>query len=320
MFFLFFLGFLGNMLGSLFSGAKAFGASAGRGFMGVPHPGAGVVGGPAPTITSRLGSMFGGKVATGLGGLGSGISSAISGTLARRLQTRMSPNPGDELRKNMDRAYPGTNPWERLGSGGGGLGSVSAVSKQLRASASIKDRELTTAKEVAKINARSHLGSTLGVHDPSTLNRMEGFIEGRGMDRGASAIPSRGRVDQSNALANLNNAATRLAELKLKIDQIPFERFSRTADRELQRFGILVKNIHKVVPLQMLDKFIPGIAKTLGVDTGLRGPSFIAAVNESFKAPLLRRSGPRPQKLRMIDRGDQGYPDMKRKSSIGPKP
>lgn len=129
------------------------------------------------------------SVLQGVGsGIGAGVSGAISGHLGKALGPSTNINfpeqrdPVQDARDMipvykdmMDELYPGTTPWERLGSGGGGVGSMGGTaiegsterSKQnqnraiqesgLSQALQLKHTELANARNIAKIQAQANV-------------------------------------------------------------------------------------------------------------------------------------------------------------------
>lgn len=96
------------------------------------------------------------------GGSGSGYGDAffqdlfnrLSGSVVDKAGTEFDraigiPSPGDKTRKYFKEAFPGTTPWEQLGSPGASAGVQQANVR----------RETNTAKEIAKIQANAQVKS-----------------------------------------------------------------------------------------------------------------------------------------------------------------
>lgn len=62
--------------------------------------------------------------------------------------------PGDRTRKFMQRAFPGTTPWEQLGGGGAGYGSANVTAKNQER---MQQKELQSREKIARIQARAHV-------------------------------------------------------------------------------------------------------------------------------------------------------------------
>jgi len=87
--------------------------------------------------------------------IGGGVTQGFSGAFGGRAGTELGNaifggprGPGKDAKDALDEMYPGTNPWERLGAGGGGTGGIEAANTQ----AKIQQK---TATQVATIQANA---------------------------------------------------------------------------------------------------------------------------------------------------------------------
>lgn len=92
---------------------------------------------------------------------------------------------GEQQRAYMDQAFPGTNPWERLGQSSA-LSPVEVAqeqrktqSKQLQVQERIANKQMATQERVAQIGAGATKFATAFRHGPEGLRAMEQADEGR---------------------------------------------------------------------------------------------------------------------------------------------
>ena len=113
-------------------------------------------------FSSLLGGVFGQKL---LGGLGGGIGGGIGGAIGQRFADLITPPQtaaqlGRDAASYYNNAFPGTNPWERLGSS-----QSSGVSE--RAIAKRQERATTTSANI----------SASGVRDQANIHTAGGFAK-----------------------------------------------------------------------------------------------------------------------------------------------
>ncbi len=107
--------------------------------------------GLAKTAVTGAATAFGGPIAGAAGGM---VADKIFGI----------PNPGktggalgSDARAYMDQAYPGTNPWERLGAPGYNAAGVESAKQTGRVQQKMQARQLGTQVQVAQIAAGAHV-------------------------------------------------------------------------------------------------------------------------------------------------------------------
>lgn len=156
-----------------------------------------------------LPKMFGGvsqRQGFDLGGsLGSGIVSQMPGMSVGALS-------GEQARKFMNEAYPGTNPWERLGAGGG-----NAVGSQVSSHRHQKDlqrKDLASKERVAKIQADASMRSAAIPLGPAAVNAIAkgtGGVDHYGdydsaVNQGRDLVPFRQQNLSADALSKVGKA------------------------------------------------------------------------------------------------------------------
>ena len=214
-------GLLGSSIGSLFGKG---GQSAGEG-----------VSGPTSEAASKAG-IFGShppgedNFFEGLGAQTGSALQAIPGQiLSGKVHSSMS-------KKHMDKLYPGTNPWERLGAGGAGASQASAAMSQQQTAIKMKREELRNQKQIAELQARKDR-DVAAMQTQATVNAahigQQAALEGTAIQRQmapAQIFQARHMGEQARSQASLNDvrrdiekAFAPLRETLLALD-IPLKR------------------------------------------------------------------------------------------------
>ena len=85
---------------------------------------------------------------------------------------------GQLQKEFMDAAYPGTNPWERLHSGGGGQASpASIVASEMRNSRDMQSREFFQQKAITEMNNRASVISSSAPLGPQAMQTALGALK-----------------------------------------------------------------------------------------------------------------------------------------------
>lgn len=107
-----------------------------------------------------------------LGALGKSIMEGFASSVGRRavnygeqkilgIPAPQQPKTGAALgidqRAAMDQAFPGTNPWERLGAPGYAGAGVEAAKQTGKVQQKMQDKELSTRRQIANIQADAHV-------------------------------------------------------------------------------------------------------------------------------------------------------------------
>ena len=142
-----------------------------------------------PFLTSVGSSLLGGAKT----GLQTGVQSAMTDLSSTAMSGLMSkipgiPSPGgasagDQAKKYMDAAYPGTNPWEQLGSGGGGSAQIESAKLQTSLQQKMQAKELATRERIANIQADATVQSAATSAGPQAV------ASALGTRRGAPPAP-----------------------------------------------------------------------------------------------------------------------------------
>lgn len=143
---------------------------------------------------SSIGGFLGKAGKSITGGLQSGISEGISGLVGRGINMgidALGPSQarqGRDYAEFMEGAFPGTNPWERLGSSAGGGGQAIQKSRQkaerrnvdVQASSQRRNIDVQTSKdlEIARIHAKVSAGEHGKYYGSSSIGPLAQFYTG----------------------------------------------------------------------------------------------------------------------------------------------
>lgn len=126
------------------------------------------------SVIKGIGNAF--KTISGAGSAIQGAGEAFGGITGIPMPWQKSMGQrGKELADFMNNAYPGTNPWEQLGAGGGGAGSVSVQESQEKHQKTMQRAELATREKVAKIQANASTTSAAIAHGPKAVSGVDQF-------------------------------------------------------------------------------------------------------------------------------------------------
>ena len=137
---------------------------------------------PFGKILGALATSVGPKIMEGLvGKMGGGQEYAQAAGSAVPALTKIAgiPTPGtgaqlgEDAAAYFDKAFPGTNPWERLGSSYGGAG-VEAARTTTKSQEKMQVKELRTREKIAKIQAGATTEAAAIAHGPSAVTSISG--------------------------------------------------------------------------------------------------------------------------------------------------
>ena len=174
--------------------------------------------------------QIGRGVDMGAGGSGE-FGMAMGGQLDDAIQGSKSPRErgkeaGEAQAAFMDAAYPGTNPWERLGTGQGGATAGSVTPQQTEMQERIADKTLSTQRQNVATQAYASMAGKMmdnyPASGPSLIARLAGFGE-----------PDRGHQDR-----------------------FAFEKDARSFALELQRAGVNVQRFNAVTQAQSVQNAV----------------------------------------------------------------
>ncbi|AJK28292.1 putative minor spike protein [Eel River basin pequenovirus] len=136
---------------------------------------------PFGKILGALATSIGPKLIEGLAGkagLSSGMAEAAGSAVPAMTKIAGIPLPGhgamagQDAAAFMDKAYPGTNPWERLGANAGA--SIGAAEKTTKSQERMQEKELATRKQVARIQAGATTEAAAIAHGPDAVTSISG--------------------------------------------------------------------------------------------------------------------------------------------------
>lgn len=189
----------------------------------------GYAGEGAPEIGRAAGEKIGGRRWGGVtGAIGSGIGQWIKSGLTKPGPT--GAQAGQQSLDYMNAAYPGTNPWERLGTSGQGAPLMIADRQQksqqriargqVAAQTSISAKVVSKDLEVAKIHGKAVAVNNAGTIGIANIKPMGDYITGEDTARSGVSGVSTQRV---SALAQEMDAWTRNNLAILKETQVAAE-------------------------------------------------------------------------------------------------
>ncbi|AJK28269.1 putative minor capsid protein [Eel River basin pequenovirus] len=178
-----------------------------------------------------------------LGALGSsgGPLSSIGPMIGKIAGIPMPGDPrtgadlGKDARAYFDEAFPGTNPWERLGSSYGG-GAVEVAKQQTKSQEQLQARELRTREKIAKIQARAQTTSAAVAHGPEAVTALDSFsrtgrvgnfntpttIAWKKLQPELDNIAADTRLKQTGAYKNMQEAMLTGAKGAIEKAKVPF--------------------------------------------------------------------------------------------------
>ena len=137
-----------------------------------------LVGALASTVAPALVKGFGQKM---------GLSGEMAGSMGQAIpaMTKIAgipmPGTGHQLGQDtadfLKSAYPGTNPWEQLGSGGQ-QGAVEVADRNIKGQKEMQDKELETRETIARIQADATTQSAAIAHGPDAVTSISGYRSG----------------------------------------------------------------------------------------------------------------------------------------------
>lgn len=235
-----FLKSLGKIGKGLIGGAgKVLGGLGGvAGGLGIPIPG--------------LGQIFGPELAGKLPGIAGGLGNILSGGLGISQafgDTGISPSEegrraGKAHRAFLEEAYPGTNPWERLGTGQAG-GQAQIASDERKLKDRMNDKTLSTQRDIARQNAMAAVGPAVIKENPNAASEVFEAVQKGGGSIGPNAqgalserqfgLESKVRnieaaAKAADADANQMNALTNRMRQMLESDKFNFEAAVKQAE------------------------------------------------------------------------------------------
>lgn len=138
---------------------------------------------PFAQMAAALGTTLGGKlVGKGLeaAGVGPEMANATGESVAPMMKIAGIPTPGtgamlgQDAKAYMDKAFPGTNPWERLGASYPGA-SVDAAQTNVKGQKEMQEKELKTRKDIARIQADATTQAASIAHGPAAVSAVDRF-------------------------------------------------------------------------------------------------------------------------------------------------
>lgn len=177
--------------------------------------------------------------AAGIGGIGGGVAEIASPFQKEKSAKQQGKDLGEAQRAFLEKAYPGTNPWEQLGTGQAGGAGSAALSGQ-RTQEKINRRSLDTQLEInartLEMNKRIADKQALAAVAPSVLEHHPEL---------ADKILQNVTENKSGVGPTLNTS--------LKERRFTFEQRIRTLEADIKRAGVDVARFNSLTRRLALD-------------------------------------------------------------------
>ena len=216
--------------------------------------------GPFAAATGK--GLFAKFLGTGFGAaLKSNLETGSANTVSNLIQEQGGkllgiPSQDQKLKNTMDKLYPGTNPWERLGGVGSGVASQALGSQvrreQQRTQQHIADKTIAKDKEVARIQAQAQVKSAeitaapKATVAPSEVDRnvaQKGLMNEQAISVARQVQPLIDRMSAQEQQA-LTTAVKLAFEGKIAEAQAEVARQKAAADTISKEFGFLAPLIN----------------------------------------------------------------------------
>jgi len=134
----------------------------------------------ASTVLPAISNLFNKPASqTILGSVGSQLASKGMDKIFGVPTPPTGAEAGQLQKEFMDAAYPGTNPWERLHSGGGGQASPASIAaSEQRNSRDLQAREFAQQKSLTAMNNRASVISSSAALGPQAMQSALGALKG----------------------------------------------------------------------------------------------------------------------------------------------
>lgn len=121
------------------------------------------------------------------GGVGGAIGQAAGGAANKVMGIPEAPGGktgaalGQDMSAMMDKAYPGTNPWERLGAPGYSGAAVEAQKQSGKQARSLQQRDLASKERIAQVQAQAHVqGQAMSIGPQAVRSALKTQYGGQG--------------------------------------------------------------------------------------------------------------------------------------------
>jgi len=204
---------------------------------------------------------------------GAAVAPTVQEAVGRKLGPKLGiPSPGEEQAQFMNEAYPGTNPWERLGSPSSG--AMAAAQEQRRSSYTAANAQRYSAETSAGAT-REAAATSAGAQEysarisfltkaleqgPQAFNAARSYLDGRGRKAGsglgmigtwptqvtleAQRMPAQIRLLQAQTGLARTQAESIAAKLKPEIDHLYSQVLKNNTDAEYKAFQNLTSTVY----------------------------------------------------------------------------
>lgn len=217
---------------------------------------------------------------------------------------------GADMKAYQDKAFPGTNPWERLGGSGYPGAGVESGKQQAKSQARLQDKDLASKERIAQVQARAHVQGAAITTGPGAVKSALATQSGvPGADYATPAQAQVGHINQQ-AILTAKQAIVTGHEGKIKAAQAAvakeIAKYSVTAEKNKSLLAGIENALRERDPVSATSI---GLAKAGGVVLGatavgkfMRGVRFMLPkfgkkiplgrlTNRKLKPPPIKKGG-----------------------------
>lgn len=180
-----------------------------------------------------------------ISGAGKGVATGIGGSIGSKISRVMGESEEDNASRLMERLYPKTNPWERIGAAGAGAGAIASAQRKKAASdranvnqqMRVQKENIQKDRDVARIKGTADILSSVGVQNPKLVpaylkaltggipdvSGQRGFLQAREDEVSAQWKRTEAevqRVNQELKQIDINRDVAAIGGLRLKMESV----------------------------------------------------------------------------------------------------
>lgn len=272
-----------------------------------------------------LGPMVTGAASSFFGGLAKQGGQRMAGAAIDKVMGIPNPSPktgaalGADMKAYQDTAFPGTNPWERLGGSGYPGGAVEAAKQSGKVQKQMQSKELATRVQVANIGAAAHVQSAATQLGPRAVRSARATQQG--FKTPEYETPALGKIKQETRTEIARTAVEgSRAELEAHLAKLAPEFASAKLTAEQTR-----NNLAAILnAMKEIEKGDGKIATSIGVKGAMGAAGTIALSRIPIVRNFMRRFGAKyPTSKPITGKLRSGRPQMnpqKRPQPAAPYP